>query len=153
MYDNIGRKIKGLAKAIFIAQGISMAITGIVLMCIDEDLILYGILSLILGPVLAWISSWLLYGFGEIIDKLCDIEQNTGLIRKPSELKKARNQHETETKKAEAAKQEVKKQKEIIAEEENAVFIECPDCGEELFFDKELSSAECPYCGCNIKIK
>ena len=77
MYDNIGRKIKGLAKAIFIAQGISMAITGIVLMCIDEDLILYGILSLILGPVLAWISSWLLYGFGELIDKVSDIEKNT----------------------------------------------------------------------------
>ena len=77
MYDNIGRKIKGLAKAIFIAQGISMAITGIVLMCIDEDLILYGVLTLILGPVLAWISSWLLYGFGELIDKVSNIERNT----------------------------------------------------------------------------
>ena len=77
MYDNIGGKIKGLAKAIFIAQGISMAIVGIVLMCIDEDLILYGILSLILGPVLAWIFSWLLYGFGELIDKVSDIERNT----------------------------------------------------------------------------
>ena len=77
MYDNIGKKIKGLAKAIFIAQGSSMAITGIVLMCIDEDLILYGILTLILGPILAWIFSWLLYGFGELIDKVSDIERNT----------------------------------------------------------------------------
>ena len=77
MYDNIGRKIKGLAKAIFIAQGISMAITGIVLMCIDEDLILYGVLTLILGPIFAWISSWLLYGFGELIDKVSSIERNT----------------------------------------------------------------------------
>jgi len=153
MYDNIGRKIKGLAKAIFIVLGISMAITGIVIMCIDEDLILYGVLTLILGPILAWISSWLLYGFGEIIDKLCDIEHNTRMIMKPSELKKVRNHHESETKKAETAKRELKKQKEAIAEEENAVIIECPDCGEELFFDKELSHAECPYCGCNIKIK
>ncbi|MDD5916956.1 MAG: hypothetical protein PUC63_05445 [Clostridiales bacterium] len=77
MYDNIGRKIKGLAKAIFVAQGISMAIIGIVLMCMDEDLILYGVLTLILGPILAWISSWLLYGFGELIDKVSDIERNT----------------------------------------------------------------------------
>jgi len=77
MYDNIGRKIKGLAKAIFIAQGISMAITGIVLMCIDDDLILYGVLTLILGPILAWISSWLFYGFGELIDKVSDIERST----------------------------------------------------------------------------
>ena len=77
MYDNIGGKIKGLAKATFIVEAIAAVITGIVLMCIDEDLILYGILSLIVGPVLAWISSWLLYGFGELIDKVSDIERNT----------------------------------------------------------------------------
>ena len=77
MYNNIGGKIKGLAIATFIVAAIAAVITGIVLMCIDEDLILYGVLTLILGPVLAWISSWLLYGFGELIDKVSDIERNT----------------------------------------------------------------------------
>ena len=151
MYDNIGGKIKGLAKATFIVEAIAAIIVGIVLWVETEEW--WCALILFCGPIVAWVSSWLLYGFGEIIDKLCDIEHNTGMIMKPSELKKARNHHESETKKAETAKRELKKQKEAIAEEENAVIIECPDCGEELFFDKELSHAECPYCGCNIKIK
>ena len=75
MYDNIGGKIKGLAKAFFIVEAIAAVIAGIALMAIDEDLILFGALALILGPVVAWVSSWLLYGFGELIEKATQTAQ------------------------------------------------------------------------------
>ena len=75
MYENIGKKIKLLAQAIFISESIAAVITGIVLWIDIEEgwcaMVLFG------GPVVAWISSWLLYGFGELIDKVCDIERNT----------------------------------------------------------------------------
>jgi len=77
MYDNIGGKIKGLAKASFIVVAIAEAITGIALMATDGDLILYGFLVMVVGPIVAWVSSWLLYGFGELIDKASEIERNT----------------------------------------------------------------------------
>jgi len=77
MYDNIGGKIKGLAKASFIVAAIAEVITGIALMATDEDLIGYGLLVMFVGPIVAWVSSWLLYGFGELIDKASDIERNT----------------------------------------------------------------------------
>ena len=77
MYDNIGGKIKGLAKASFIVAAIAEVLTGIVLMATDEDMILYGLLVMVVGPIIAWVSSWFLYGFGELIDKACDIERNT----------------------------------------------------------------------------
>ena len=77
MYGNIGGKIKGLAKAFFIVEAIVAVIAGIALMASDENLIFFGVLSLILGPVVAWVSSWLLYGFGELIDNTRDIERNT----------------------------------------------------------------------------
>ena len=77
MYDNIGGKIKGLAKASFIVATIAEVITGIALMAADEDLILYGLLVMVVGPIVAWVSSWLLYGFGELINKASDIERNT----------------------------------------------------------------------------
>ena len=77
MYNNIGGKIKGLAKASFIVAAIAAVITGIALMATDEDLILYGLLVMVVGPIVAWVSSWLLYGFGELIDKASDIERNT----------------------------------------------------------------------------
>lgn len=77
MYDNIGGKIKALAKFIFIFQAIAMFITGIVLLAVDDDLIAVGLPLALVGPLLAWISSWLLYGFGELIEKTCQIERNT----------------------------------------------------------------------------
>lgn len=83
MYDNIGGKIKGLAKAVFIVETIAAAITGIALMASDEDLIPSGLLVMVLCPLVAWVSSWLLYGFGELIEKTCDIARNThGGVRK-----------------------------------------------------------------------
>ena len=85
MYDNIGGKIKGLAKASFIVAAIAEVITGIALMAADEDLILYGLLVLVVGPIVAWVSSWLLYGFGELIDKASDIERNTRGGKRKSE--------------------------------------------------------------------
>ena len=75
MYNDIGGKIKRLAKATFIVEAISSVITGFVLFLESEDL-LY-LLILVGGPIVAWVSSWLLYGFGEIIDKLCEIAKNT----------------------------------------------------------------------------
>lgn len=77
MYDNIGGKIKKLAKGIFIFEAISLVLTGFILTLTDEDLILPGVLILFIGPLVAWVSSWILYAFGELVDKACDIERNT----------------------------------------------------------------------------
>lgn len=74
MFDNIGGKIKGLAKVLFWLQVIAAVIVGIVLVEDTEGL---SLLFALAGVPVAWISAWFLYGFGEIIDKLCDIERNT----------------------------------------------------------------------------
>lgn len=78
MYDNIGGKIKGLAKVIFIIEAAICVIAGLVLASEDEA----GILLLLLGPAVAWISSWLLYGFGELIEKTSVIAYNTSNANK-----------------------------------------------------------------------
>ena len=77
MYDNIGEKIKGLAKGFFIAGAVLTFIAGVSVMAVDEDLIVIGLPVMLLGPIISWISSWMLYGFGELVDKVCDIELNT----------------------------------------------------------------------------
>lgn len=78
MYDNIGDKIKGLAKALCIIETITAAIAGIVFL-VDgsEDKALLGFLLTFGGFVISWLSSWPLYGFGELINKACDIARNT----------------------------------------------------------------------------
>lgn len=70
MYDNIGKKIKSLAKALFIVQSVLCFIAGIVLTFVLNPIFMF---ASIIAPVIVWISSWLLYGFGELIDKTCDI--------------------------------------------------------------------------------
>ncbi len=79
MFENIGGKIKGLSVAIFLIVAIGSVILGLSMLEVTDGVSL--ILSLI-GVLIAWISSWFLYGFGEIIDKLCEIEMNTRRIEK-----------------------------------------------------------------------
>lgn len=76
-YDRIGQRIKTLAQITFIAEAIAAVIAGLVIIGNDSDMTVYGLLLIVGGPFVAWVSSWLLYGFGELIDKACQIEYNT----------------------------------------------------------------------------
>ncbi len=74
MFSNIGSKIKGFVMVIFTIEVVMACMFALVKLedTMGFSLIIAGIMVLV-----AWISSWLLYGFGEIIDKLTDIERNT----------------------------------------------------------------------------
>ena len=80
MYDNIGRKIKDLAKTICLLEAFAAIIAGMIVIGTFADakdgtgMIGIGILIMLVGSLLAWISSWLLYGFGELIEKTSNIE-------------------------------------------------------------------------------
>lgn len=80
MFENIGQKIKVLATAVFVIETIVSFIVSLVLMSVDEDLIVIGFLILVLGPLFAWLSAFLLYGFGELVDKTTKNESNTRTI-------------------------------------------------------------------------
>ena len=80
LYENIGGKIKNWAKWIFIIEAIGAIITGLVLLCTDEDLILYGLLTAICGPIVAYVSSWILYAFGELVEDVHVIRYNKKTI-------------------------------------------------------------------------
>ena len=75
MYENIGKKLKGLALAVFIIMFILSIVGGAIIIIVDDDLVAVGIVVMLVMPLVAWISSWFLYGFGELIDKVCDIEE------------------------------------------------------------------------------
>ena len=65
MFNDIGGKLKGLAKVTTILGIISSVLSGIVQM-IDQPLA--GILIMVLGSVLFWISSFTIYGLGQLIE-------------------------------------------------------------------------------------
>ena len=88
MFDNIGEKIKKLAKVlcwIGIALNLISGTVSIIIGAVGwrmEYLIFVGIAVAIAGPIISWAGSFLLYGFGECIEHLaCQTKQNESIIR------------------------------------------------------------------------
>ena len=75
MFNEIGKKIKGVASAVCWIQVAIYAIVGIIIMATTEELVIVGLLIIVVGGLFAWLSSITLYGFGELIDKVCSIEK------------------------------------------------------------------------------
>jgi len=83
MFENIGSKLKMLAK-VNCWVGISLSIIAAIVMFASaadsfyggEMYIAIGFAVLIIGPLFSWIGSFVIYGFGELIDKTCAIERS-----------------------------------------------------------------------------
>ncbi len=68
-YANIGKKIKTLAIWTFIIAAIACIISGIIMMLSNEGAaFIPGAFFMVLGSIAAFISSWTLYAFGELVD-------------------------------------------------------------------------------------
>lgn len=78
MFDNIGSKIKSLAKIVCWVGIIITVIAGIVMLASGGDVSSpIGLVLVIAGPIISWISSFFVYGFGELIEKTSEIAENT----------------------------------------------------------------------------
>lgn len=84
MFTNIGSKIKTFSVVIcWIGIAFSILI-GLILMIAMMSVpeggiigILVGIPVAIVGSLFSWIGSFVLYGYGELIEKVAQIEENT----------------------------------------------------------------------------
>ena len=129
LYADIGVKIKNWAKWIFIVEAIGAVISGIVLFA--DEFILAGLLTLVCGPIIALVSTWLLYAFGQLVDdthairnqdkKINNIDKNLQTMVQPmideANEKAKREAEEKAKRQAEAfAKREAAKKAEQMAQ-------------------------------------
>ena len=85
MFNNIGGKIKGLATAMTIIGFVIFGIIGLMfilgsLAYGDEAAfvgMIGGVLTIVIGCFISWIGSFLMYGFGELIENSEIIAINT----------------------------------------------------------------------------
>ena len=90
MFKNIGKKIKTLTRVVFIIECVVIIALGVIgigmlIALRGEHYSIGGIVLQILlviaavaaAVILSWISSFVLYGFGELIDLAVSIEKNT----------------------------------------------------------------------------
>lgn len=82
MFENIGGKLKVLAKVITIAGVIISVINGFVMM---NQTALGGLLTMAIGSLLSWASSFVIYGLGELIEQAERSNNNTYVISKQLE--------------------------------------------------------------------
>ena len=80
MFSDVGKKIKSVAEFVFVFQVLLSLIGGIVIIANDDDMAGLGILVIIVGSVIAWLSSLLIYAYGEIAQTNAQNEENTRLI-------------------------------------------------------------------------
>ncbi len=66
MFDNIGDKLKGVAVAACVLGIVASLIGGIAMMV--GGAVLIGILTIVLGALISWLSCLGLYGFGQMIE-------------------------------------------------------------------------------------
>ena len=68
MFDNIGGKIKALAQVVTWIGIIASIISGIAIISIDDEMIFVGLMVMIFGALSSWASSFVLYGFGQLVE-------------------------------------------------------------------------------------
>lgn len=147
MYDNIGGKIKGLAKFLFLVDALAAVVSGIVMMGSDDDLVGLGFLVIFGGVLIAWVSTWLLYGFGQLIENSDIIAQEFSRKNEKYEKKVAQK---LENKKNLRRKEAIDKIENVNIDDEEFVDVTCPGCHEELSFTKgqlrDADGVKCPFC-------
>jgi hypothetical protein len=149
MYDNIGGKIKVWAVWIFIVEAIGAVIGGIAMIANDNGLI--GFLTMLIGPFVAWVFSWLLYGFGQLIENSDIIAAEYSRKNEKHEKVVAQNIERKQAQRRKAMKAAI-----VNPEVEEDVFIDitCPNCNAELSYPKGQLQAgtTCPMCDAHISV-
>lgn len=128
MFKNIGKKIKILAKVVCWIGIIASVIMGLIIM-FDAYSLVGGLFAAAVGALSSWIGSFLLYGFGELVD-------NTSEIAKKLDMKN------------ESLTQEAPKS-DFLPKYDPAAKYKCPECGEVF----SHGAKNCPGCNKSINWK
>lgn len=81
MFDNIGGKIKGIAIIFFIFELVCVFFSGIAAMASGDEGFFIGIVIMVAGFFISYLSVILFYAFGELVENSAIIAENTGEYR------------------------------------------------------------------------
>ena len=147
MFENIGKKIMTLAEVVTWLGIVGSIIYGFVVMAQDEDLVIVGILTMILGSVGSWIGSFLLYGFGQLIE---NSEELIRLMKVGNAYTRGIESNTSEDEYEEEDDEEYDDEPAAPPKPSNYIppidvsavsFWRCSGCG------KTITTDQCPFCG------
>ncbi|MBO5715387.1 MAG: hypothetical protein J6S23_03210 [Clostridia bacterium] len=136
MKENVGKTIKTIANVCYIIGMILSIIAGLIL---ATDISGAFILISIIGPLVLLAPYYMMFGFGEIIIKLYEIEENTRSKDVKGKKGKKRNNSQVEESSNENYDEEI-----FDDDFDDSIpKITCPDCHTNHDFDYP----KCPNCG------
>ena len=141
MYDNIGSKIKIVAQILFVLGVIGSIIFGFVICFGSEDFKAIGFLYILLGGLSSWLSTLLMYGFGELIERVCSIDKKTLIDTSPRIVYKQENSATIKMPITDITNEKQNVDNNINMSSTVAHSWRCPNC------NKMTSEDVCPYCG------
>ena len=147
LYTDIGGKIKNWAKWIFIVEAIGAIITGLVFLFdygIEDGW--WALFIIIFGPIVAWVSSWILYAFGQLVEDTHAIRDKEGTTADV----KAR--HKAEENARREAEENARREAEEKVRRETEEKAKCTDENENPDFDEQQQKqgfriGKCQMCG------
>ena len=81
MFDNIGRKIKTLASVLAWIGIVLSIIYGLILLADGkDDNVVVGVIIIVVGSLCSWLSSFVLYGFGQLIENSDILVDQNGIL-------------------------------------------------------------------------
>ncbi|MBR2877756.1 MAG: hypothetical protein IKB92_01510 [Clostridia bacterium] len=79
LFSNVGANIKKVTKIVFWVETACSLIAAIIMLFIamdwEDERLLIGTLSCLVAPVLFWLGSLAMYGFGELVDRVIKISE------------------------------------------------------------------------------
>lgn len=88
MYNNLEGKLKILAIITMIVMTLGAIAGGIVIFAeADDEMIPVGVLIMIAGFFVGWVSSWPIYALGEIVGKVDEVGSDVEMLGKSDEQK------------------------------------------------------------------
>ena len=158
MFNNIGGKIKGLAKFLCWTGIILSVISGIIMIANGAsvsrgrysnapDYVGLGFLTMIAGSLFSWLGSFFMYGFGQLVE-------DTGAIRSKMDTVAYGANHAPAAIPADswqngwakaAPEQPAEMPRAFIQAEPK--FVNCPACGKRMSMDFIKARKHCPDCG------
>ena len=138
MFDNIGSKIKSLAQVVCWIGIVASVIGGFSIIVSNDEAVVVGLLTMVLGAVGSWVGSFVLYGFGQLIensDTLVEISKHNLLkATKGTADKKVDTASDTDDTDSEPEEKSVN----------------CPHCERKIIVPEGTITGHCPWCNKKI---
>ncbi|MBQ9867741.1 MAG: hypothetical protein IJM34_12055 [Lachnospiraceae bacterium] len=168
MFDEVGSKIKTVAKISCWIGIVSAIFIGFLVMSFINDFIdgigrdenslgtIVGLVIIVVGSFVSWLLSLCVYGFGELVDNSSIIAKNSG-GRSPKDRRPVSRDLNALPKEMKTVELPVNDTKEDDNAEEEYIDLRCPYCDDQISYTKQFiknsKTLICPMCGESFQSK